>query len=106
MGILTNHIIWIAKEEQWEVGERAVDWQPKVWTAVYVEGLEADITDFCQQLSASILDRWFANLSDSTSEYVIFCQKIFAYLKGDAHTRHIAQGYGASIGVPDHQLDW
>lgn len=106
LDFLSNLEITIIKEEIWKVGSRAVLWQPKVWTAIYIEGSETYIAEFARQISASILDKWYANLSDSTTEYVIFYQKKFAYLHGDDNAKQKAQRYGASIGVPEHQLDW
>ena len=69
---LTDNRITITKEERWNVGKRAVDWQPKVWTAIYVEGADEDIEDVAKIVSTSISDKWYANLSDATTEYVIF----------------------------------
>jgi len=104
--VLTDDRITIAKEEKWKVGTRAVDWQPEVWTAIFVEGADEDIEDIAILVSASILDKWYANLSDSTTEYVIFHKKIFFYAKRDSDAKQKARNYGKSIGVPEHQLDW
>jgi hypothetical protein len=104
--VLIDDRIIITKEEIWKVGRRAVDWQPKVWTAIYVEGAAKDIEDIAFIVSNSILDKWYANLSDSTTEYVIFHKKIFSYTKGNDDTKQEAKNYGKSIGVPGHQLDW
>ncbi len=104
--VLHDHRITITKEESWNVGKRAVNWQPKIWTAIYVEGLEADMAEFAVTVSHSILNKWYANLSDSNSEYVIFHKKIFTYPREDNETKQKAQHYGKSMGVPDHQLDW
>ena len=104
--ILTDGRMTITKKEIWKVGSRAVDWQPKVWTAIYVEGADEDIEDIAVIISNSILDKWYANLSISTTEYVIFHKKIFSYAKGDGDKKQEARKYGKSIGVPEHQLDW
>lgn len=103
---LMDDRIKITKEESWNVGKRAVDWQPKVWTAIYVEGSAEDIEDVAKIVSTSILDKWYANLSDSTTEYVIFHRKIFSYAKRESDKKQEARNYGKSIGVPEHQLDW
>ncbi len=105
-GILTDGRITITKEEKWNVERTAVDWQPEEWTAIYVEGADKDIGDIAVIVSNSILDKWYANLSDSTTDYVIFQRKIFSYAKGDADKKQEARRYGKSIGVPEHQLDW
>ena len=104
--VLKDDKITISKEETWNVGGNAVNWQPKVWTAIYVKGNDKDIKDVAVIISNSILDKWYANLSDSTTEYVIFQKKIFSYLKGTNKTKQEAIDYGKSVGVPEHQLDW
>ena len=104
--ILNDGRIAVTKEKTWNVGKSAVDWQPNIWTAVYVEGVEKDIEDVATIISDSILDRWYANLSDSATEYVIFHKIIFSYAKGDNDKKQEARKYGQSIGVPEHQLDW
>ena len=76
---LTDDRITIIKEEKWNVERTAVDWQPEEWTAMYVEGSDKDIGDIAVIVSNSILDKWYANLSNSTTEYVIFQKKIFSY---------------------------
>ena len=104
--VLKDDRITITKEEKWNVDKSAVNWQPKVWTAIYVESADEDIENVAIIVSASILDKWYANLSDSTTEYVIFHKKIFSYVKGDSDTKQEARNYGKSIGVPERQLDW
>ncbi len=103
---LTDDRITITKEEKWNVGKRAADWQPKVWTAIYVKGADKDIEDVAKIVSTSILEKWYANLSDSTTEYVIFHKRIYSYARGDIGSKQEARNYGKLIGVPDHQLDW
>ena len=104
--VLKDDRIIITKEKIWKVGRRAVVWQPKVWTAIYVEGAEEDIENVADIISNSILDKWYANLSIAATEYVIFHKKIFSYSKGDDDKKQKAKIYGKSIGVPEHQLDW
>jgi hypothetical protein len=104
--ILLDKRITLTKEDIWHVGERAVDWQPKVWTALFITGADKDIGTIAANISDSILDKWYANLSDSTTEYVIFHKKIFSYVKGNNAAKQKARNYGKFIGVPEHQLDW
>lgn len=104
--VLIDERIKIIKEEIWKVGRRAVDWQPKVWTAIYIEGAEEDIENVADIISNSILDKWYANLSIAATEYVIFHKKIFSYAKGDVEIKQEAKNYGKLNGVPEHQLDW
>jgi hypothetical protein len=104
--ILKDDRVTITKEETWNVEKSAVDWQPKVWTAIYVEGADKDVEDVAAIVSDSILDKWYANLSDSVTDFVIFRKKIFSYAKRDNDKKQEARKYGQSIGVPEHQLDW
>ena len=104
--ILKDDRVTITKEETWNVEKRAVDWQPKVWTAIYVEGVDKNIKDVATIVSDSILDKWYANLSDSVTDFVIFHKKIFSFAKGDDDKKQEAIKYGQLIGVPEHQLDW
>lgn len=104
--ILTDDRITITKEETWNVQNNTVDWQPKVWTAIYIKGANKNIADIANIVSNSIFEKWYANLSNSTTDYVIFRKRIFVYEKGDYDKKQEAKKYGASIGVPDHQLDW
>ena len=60
--VLKDDRIKIIKEEIWKVGRRAVDWQPKVWTAIYIEGAEEDIENVADIISNSILDKWSASI--------------------------------------------
>ncbi len=104
--VLTDARITITKEETWSVKKKAVDWQPKAWTAIYIEGSDKDMEDVANIVSNSIREKWYANLSDSMTDFVIFHKRIFAYAKGDNDKKQAARKYGASIGVPEHQLDW
>ena len=104
--VLTDARITTTKEETWDVGNNAVDWQPKIWTAIYFEVADKDMEDIANIVSNSIFEKWYANLSGSATDFVIFHKRIFAYAKGDNDRKQAARKYGASIGVPEHQLDW
>ena len=97
--VLHDERMTISKEEIWKVGSRAVNWQPKEWTAIYVEGADKDLGEIAVEISCSILDKWYANLSDATTEYVIFRKKLFTYEKGDRKTKQEAKYYAKIIGV-------
>ncbi|MBC8375119.1 MAG: hypothetical protein H8E26_03670, partial [FCB group bacterium] len=103
--ILQDNRIVVLKEDVWKVGSRAVDWQPKEWTAIYVEGADKDLGDLATVISCSILEKWYANLSNPTTEYVIFHKKIFAYEKGDRETKHKAKMYAKKISAFLH-ISW
>ncbi len=96
----------ITKTESWILGERAADFQPKTWTAIFIEGEEEKISAITKKISKSILPKWYANVSNNTTEYLIFNKKIFSYKKGNKEKAKEAISYGKSIGIPEHQLDW
>ena len=104
--ILENKDIKISRIEYWEPGDKAADFQPDTWTAIFVEGIEENIEHVAKKISKAILPRWYANLSNDSTEYVIFYNKIFKHEKGNKEDAKEAIQYGKSIGIPDHQLDW
>ncbi len=104
--LLSDPQITVTRQETWDVDDRAVDWQPQTWTAIYIEGNEKDLTAVADLVSLSIMERWYANLSDNDNEYVVFQGRIFKYSKGDAATKRKAQKYAIAQGVPEHQVDW
>lgn len=104
--ILTELGLMIVRTEEWHIGERAAVFQPSTWNAIFVEGAEEKINKIAHNLSQAILPKWYANLSDDATEYVIFHEKIFKHIKGDKTDAVEAISYGRSIGIPEHQLDW
>ncbi len=104
--VLADMGVQIVRVEKWDVGERAAEFQPDTWNAIFVEGSEEKIDEITSKLSQAVLPKWYANLSDATTEYVIFHGKIFKHLKGDKTDAAEAIEYGKSVGIPDHQLDW
>jgi len=104
--ILTELDLKIVRTEKWNVGERAAEFQPDTWNAIFVEGEEEKIDAVTRDISHHILPKWYANISNATTEYVIFHGKIFKHLKGDKTDAAEAIRYGRSIGIPEHQLDW
>ena len=104
--ILEDKDIKISRIEKWEVGERAANFQPNRWTAIFIEGTEKNIEQVAKKISLVILTGWYANLSDEMTEFVIFHHKIFKHKKGDKEDAKEAIEYGKSIDIPEHQLDW
>ncbi|MFC1619954.1 hypothetical protein ACFL45_08415 [Candidatus Neomarinimicrobiota bacterium] len=104
--ILAELGLKIAKTEEWHIGERAAVFQPTTWNAIFIEGSEQEIDEIAGKLSQILLPRWYANISDAATEYVIFHEKIFKHIKGDKADAAEAISYGRSIGIPEHQLDW
>ena len=104
--ILEDKDINISKIENWDVGEQAADFQPKNWTAVFIEGDEKKIELVAQKISETIMPRYYANLSNDITEFVIFYRKIFKHSKTSKKEAQEVINYGLSQGIPKHQLDW
>jgi len=104
--ILKDKEIKVSKIESWELGDKAADFQPDTWTAVFIEGAEKDIEQVARKISKAILPKWYANLSNETTEFVIFHNKIFKHQKGNKEEAEEAREYGRSVGIPERQLDW
>ena len=104
--ILTESGLKILKTETWDIGERRAAFQPDTWSAIFIEGSEEKMDEFVGKLAQTILPKWYANISDSMTEYVIFHGKVFKHRKGDKTDAAAAVKYGRSVGIPDHQLDW
>lgn len=105
-GLLSDTRITITRQETWDIGDRAADWQPTTWTAIYIEGDDNVLPVVAKLVSQSIKECWYANLSDDNTEYVVFKGKIFKYPKGDTATKRKAQDYAIAHGVPEHQVGW
>ena len=104
--ILNDRNVKIIRIEKWNIGERAAKFQPKIWNAMFIEGKEEKIETIVEKISKSILPKWYANVSNDTTEYVIFHEKIFKHKKGDKNDAKEAISYGKSVGIPANQLDW
>ncbi len=104
--IITELDLKVVRTEKWNVGERAAEFQPKIWHAIFVEGKDEKIDQIASKVSQIILPRWYANISNATTEYIIFQGKIFKHIKGDRTDAAEAIEYGRSVGIPEHQLDW
>ena len=96
----------IVKTKKWNVGARAAEFQPTTWHAIYVEGAEERIGSVADEISRMLIPRWYANFSNTTTEYVVFPGKVFKHKKGDKEDATEAIEYGRSLGLPEHQLDW
>jgi hypothetical protein len=98
-------LVKVTQTEVWDV-ENAVDWQLRRWTAISFEG-ESDRADkVAEAMSRAIKPAWYANFSTETHVYVVFEDRVFKYIKGDAQARAEAQSYAISAGIPESQVDW
>lgn len=95
----------ITRTETWHV-ENAADFQPKIWTAISIEGPDDEADDAAARLSRAIRPDWYANLSTDAYNLVVFQDRVFKYRCGDPAGRAEAQAYARSVGIPEHQLDW
>jgi hypothetical protein len=98
-------LVQVTKTEVWDV-ENAVDWQPKRWTAISFEGESGQADEVAEAMSRAMKPGWYANFSTETHVYVVFEDKFFKYVKGDAEARAEAQAYATSVGIPESQIDW
>jgi hypothetical protein len=98
-------LVRVTKTEMWDV-RNAADWQPKRWTAISFEGESERADEVAQALSRAMKPAWYANFSTATHAYVVFENKVFKYVKGDAQARAEAQAHALSVGIPESQVDW
>lgn len=99
-------LLHVTRQEIWDVGDRAADFQPRTWTAVFFEGDALQVDEVTEALSHAVNQRWYANVSTDDTEYVVFRDRVFKHAKGDRVGAAPAVGYGLSVGIPEHQLDW
>lgn len=92
--ILEDKDIKVSRIENWKLGDRAAEFKPNTWTAIFIEGKEKNIEQVAKKISKAILPRWYANLSDANTEFVIFQNKIFKHKKGDNEDAKEAIAYG------------
>ncbi|MFL7793603.1 MAG: hypothetical protein AB8I69_15785 [Anaerolineae bacterium] len=98
-------LVKVTKIEVWDV-ENAVDWQPKRWTAISLEGESERADEVAEAMGQAIKPAWYANFSTETHVYVVFEGRVFKYVKGDAKARAEAQSHAITVGVPGDQVDW
>lgn len=75
-------LVKVTKTETWDV-DKAADYQPKIWTAIYFEGKKSEADPVAKSLSLSLKPRWYTNISTDTDVFVIFPGQVFKYTKGD-----------------------
>ncbi|GGN21275.1 hypothetical protein [Streptomyces fuscichromogenes] len=83
--------------------------QPPVWTILEFESDAEDDTPLAQALSDGLSPDggWYADYRVGDRErVVVFAGRVFRYSGADDPRRLEAVAHGASVGVPEHQLDW
>lgn len=96
----------ITKTETWNV-PHAVEFQPKVWTALSFEAGDAEADTVTEELSRVLKSPgWYIDARRDEWVYVIFPQRVFKYQRGDQVGKVAAQTYAQAIGIPPSQIDW
>ena len=95
-------LLEIRGAEIWKAENHTAD-QPKYWTATF---FHAESEGFIVELSRSLKDSWYVDLSDRAHKVLVFRNKVIRYLPGDAAGKRRAEEYCRSIGVPESQIDW
>ena len=86
---------------------RAED-EPQPWTLIYFDVAAARVADLAEVLSR-VLEResgWYCDFRSDDEVFVVFCDRVFQYRRGDRPARSTAEDYARSMGVPETQLDW
>jgi len=91
-----------------DVSAAVASTQPPIWTFLDFEAPDEQAETLAAALAAALLPDggWYADFQTDDEHFVIFANRVFAYVKGDAIGRDEATAYGRSVGVPEHQLDW
>ena len=91
-----------------DVSASALSTQPGVWTFVEFEAEDEQAVPLAEALKGALLAEggWYADFRVGDDHVVVFAGRVFRYRRGDADSRAEVVAYGASVGVPAHQLDW
>jgi hypothetical protein len=92
------------KRESWNIADPA-PYQPNAWTAIFFEN-DGDMDEAAQAISACLKPAWYADLGNAGRKVIVFRDRIFSYVPGDAAGRADAVEYGRLAGIPVRQLDW
>lgn len=82
--------------------------EPELWTFIYFEVAADRAADLAEALSR-VLEReggWYCDFGSDDEVFVVFCDRVFCYRRGDRAARSAVEDYARSMGVPDSQLDW
>lgn len=91
-----------------DVSASARSTQPSVWTFLEFEAEDELAAPLAEALAGVLLAEggWYGDFRVGGDHVVVFAGRIFRYRRGDADARAEVVVYGASVGVPAHQLDW
>ena len=79
------------------------------WTLHTVEIPEEMAEDFAEKLSRSFDKEhpdWYADFKNDVYHFIVFAGKIFKVNRANPTRYKDAKAYGASIGIPEYQLDF
>ncbi|MDJ0664388.1 MAG: hypothetical protein QNJ75_07495 [Acidimicrobiia bacterium] len=81
--------------------------QPAKWT-VHTFETDDDQAAACAQALADDLAAgpWYVDFNNGDRSYVVFSQRVFTYVRGDAATLRAAQAHAREQGIPESQIDW
>jgi hypothetical protein len=91
-----------------KVSRIRVEDEPELWTLIYFDVAAARAEDLAQVVS-HVLERdggWYCDFRSNDEVFVVFCDRVFRYRRGDPATRSTVEDYARSVGVPESQLDW
>ena len=78
------------------------------WTLYTVEVSEDKAADIAEKISKSLDSKhaWYADFKDENTHFIIFRDKVFKVNRASKEQYGEATQYGASLGIPDYQLDF
>ncbi|HEY4674821.1 MAG TPA: hypothetical protein VIH48_02065 [Candidatus Bathyarchaeia archaeon] len=78
------------------------------WTLHTVEVPENKARDIAEQISKSLDSKhsWYADFKNDTHHFIIFRNKIFFIDRRSKEQYDEARQYGASLGIPEYQVDF
>jgi hypothetical protein len=83
------------------------DEQPAVWSLLDFTVSDDAVSALIAALSAALLERgWYTDLRSDAETFVVFPGRVFRYDRGDHLARARARKFGASLRIPEAQLDW
>jgi hypothetical protein len=85
-----------------------VEDEPQVWTLIYFDVAAARAADLAERLSRLLVrdGGWYCDFRSDDEVFVVFCDRVFRYRRGDGTARSAAEDYARSMGVPEAQIDW
>jgi len=91
-----------------KVSRVRADDEPQLWTLIYFDVTAARAAGLAKVLSR-VLERdggWYCDFRSDDEVFVVFCDRVFRYQRGDRTARSTVEDYARSMGVPEARLDW